>query len=55
MSIREQLEKAVEKMCDEYCKMPEKWSIEHPNMGEDESMDAFGDEVCSNCPLYKLI
>lgn len=55
MSIAQQIEEAAAQICDKYCKMPEQWANEHGHSDEDIIFDKFLDEICSNCPLYKLL
>lgn len=46
MTVPEQVEEIIEKICDEYCKWPLIYS--------DERDDLKLDEKCRNCPLAQL-
>lgn len=43
------MEDVISKMCDEYCKYPEKWDEEKEGMELRES------EICQHCPLSRLL
>ena len=49
VSIAEQIENIKEEMCDNYCKMPYRYSA-----NEWEEVFCSADSPCNNCPLNKL-
>ena len=48
MTISEQIESIKERMCDQYCKWPDKWDEEA------EGIPLFESEHCEHCPLMEL-
>lgn len=48
-SIGEELEEIAEKMCDTYCKYPEKWDP------ETEGMELYESKICEECPMQRLM
>lgn len=48
MTISEQFESIKERMCDKYCKWPDKWDEEA------EGIPLFESEHCAHCPLMEL-
>ena len=46
-TVTEMIQKAVEKMCDEYCKFPQMYT--------EENEDKLYEEHCDGCVLNKLI
>lgn len=49
MTIGEQLSKIAEDICMHYCKWPDQWDEEKEGIELSES------EICSNCPITKII
>lgn len=49
MTIREQLEKIGEEICNHYCKYPDTWDEEK------EGCMLMDSDVCANCPIARLL
>ena len=50
-TITKMIEEIATDMWSHYCKKPEEWTKAH----EGECGDEFFDEVCSKCPLQRLV
>ena len=51
MTVREQIEEIIEKICDSYCKYPNMT----PPEGKTEDWLFDDDSPCRNCPLNQML
>lgn len=52
MNVVDELGKIVNKICDEYCKWPEKYLEKY---GKEDANEKIVCEKCMHCPMMKLL